>query len=84
METKDKLIALRNDPRKCLKAIRLKENPSFMFCDRCNKTVRCEPKTTELSRRADNETLVFFQRCPDCGHKLYWKEFHCFIPKNLK
>lgn len=81
METKKRLTALRDDPRRCLKAIRSAETPVTMSCDRCGRFVACNPQTAQLARRTDDETLLFFYRCPECGHKLYWKEIHCFTHK---
>ena len=77
MEPKEKYMALRNDPRRILKTIRLGEG-SDTRCYHCDQLVHTEPATTELAKRIDNETLVFFQKCPICGHKLYWREYHCF------
>lgn len=73
---KQTLINLKDDPRRCLKAIRL-GGGSHTYCGRCGRTVHTDAATTELARRIDSRTLLFFQRCPDCNHKLYWQENHC-------
>lgn len=70
---------LQDDPRRTLKVIRLSGGTSTSFCGRCNRPVQVRNSTTELSRRLDGDKLVFFQRCPECGHKIYWTEYHCFI-----
>ena len=77
MELKDKLQALLNDPRRVLKTIRMAENPISIYCNKCNELAECDPKTVELSRRIDKETLIFFCKCSRCGRKFYWRENHC-------
>lgn len=87
MEKTDRKALLRNlqdDPRRILKTIRLAGETSVSFCRRCGSTVQVKNSTTELSRRLDGDKLVFFQRCPECGHKLYWTEYHCFTYKTDK
>lgn len=73
---KETLKNLRNDPRRCLKVIRLNEG-SNTYCDHCNQQVHTDAATTQLAKRIDSRTLVFFQKCPKCGHKLYWQENNC-------
>ena len=72
------LRSLQNDPRRVLKSILLTGGTTASFCRRCDRTVQVKNSTTELSHRLDGDKLVFFQRCPECGHKLYWTEYHCF------
>lgn len=75
MLQKETLQSLRNDPRRTLKVLRL-TSPAKTYCDRCCEYVSPDSRTTELSKRIDNDTMLFFRRCPNCNKKIHFQEYH--------